>query len=275
MRRAALLLGFGVLFRVTLWPTEILSPLALMMLLAHPLRRKSLVVLARTIVVLLAGILLVTELSGKLAAADWLEDGSHRAATEFGVVTLRYYVFDGDYSLLPWLVFPLLGMCYARGDWRSLRRAKTVFCISLPLAIGSHAYRVWSDARWYEGELSDLWAVTWEPVTSVAFVLVGASSALAVVSGLMWLTRSVPSAIRPLRVIECLGRASLTHYVLHIAVVFAPLRLAFPDEDWSVGVGALAFVAYLTVAGPVSVWWFARFRRGPLEGLWARAAGRA
>jgi uncharacterized membrane protein YeiB len=62
-------------------------------------------------------------------------------------------------------------------------------------------------------------------------------------------------------------------FVLHVCVVFVPLRWAFPDEDWPVQVGVLAFVGDVVVALQLGTMWFRRFSRGPLEGAWAMASG--
>ena len=112
---------------------------------------------------------------------------------------------------------------------------------------------------------------TWVP-TTLPFLLRIASSGTATIAGLLWwdATRGLPRFTLPL---AALGRASLTHYMLHIVAVFAPLRLLYPDEDWPVRVGLCVFFGYLTLAFPLTMLWFRRFSRGPLESLWAWLSG--
>ena len=59
--------------------------------------------------------------------------------------------------------------------------------------------------------------------------------------------------------------------MLHIVLVFVPLRLWYPDEDWSIATGAMAAGIYAAIMVPCTVLWFGRWRRGPLEGLLAWA----
>jgi hypothetical protein len=71
-----------------------------------------------------------------------------------------------------------------------------------------------------------------------------------------------------------LGRASLSHYVLHIAVAYSALRLWYPDEDWAPRPGLWALAAYLVVAVPLAAFWFRRHTHGPFEALLARSSRR-
>ena len=50
----------------------------------------------------------------------------------------------------------------------------------------------------------------------------------------------------------------------------AGLRLLYPNEDWPARIGLFAFFGYCTLALPLTVLWFRRFPRGPLESLWNR-----
>jgi uncharacterized membrane protein YeiB len=70
-----------------------------------------------------------------------------------------------------------------------------------------------------------------------------------------------------------LGRASLTHYLAHVCLFYLPLRATLGDEEWSAAVGVSAWIGYLVVAVPMTVLWFRRFKRGPVEALWASASG--
>src|SRR6185503_18337834 len=70
------------------------------------------------------------------------------------------------------------------------------------------------------------------------------------------------------------GRASLSHYVLHIAIAYSVLRLFYPDEDWAPRTGLWAMLAYLAIGVPLTVLWFRNHTHGPFEMLWARASRR-
>lgn len=271
-RRAFALLVAGVGFHILAWPTEMLVPLALMMVLAAVLRRMG----ERAMVVAIAGLLVlapvVPALLGNYVEADWAEDGSHLADSEIGWVTLRALLVDGNYPLLPWLAFPLVGMLMA-SRWSGSRSNKRWFGTALAVFVVSQIAVLW--VNWSADTVGDLAAYlgsTWVP-TSAPFVVVAGSSAVAIVGGLAWWLKSrrpawVGSAL------AVLGRASLTHYILHICLVFVPLRATLGHEDWSVRVGVAAFAAYIVLAVPLTKLWFRKFQRGPAESLWAFASGR-
>lgn len=259
MRRALTLAVFGAIFHHFVWPTEVLVPLALMMVLCFGLghgKKGQRVIGAAFVLVLIA-----TPLSqlrfGHFIATDWQDDGSHLMDHAFGAVTLRGLVLDGNYPLLPWLALPLLGMSAVSGAGLTRTRARRCFWGALSVTLIT---QLWGE---------QLGPATWIP-TTLPFLLRIGSSAAALIAGLLWWesARGLPKITQPLGL---LGRASLTHYVLHIVAVFAPLRLLYPDEDWPARTGLLAYFGYLSLALPLTLLWFRRFPRVPLESLWARA----
>lgn len=259
IRRALMLAVFGVVLHYFVWPTEVLVPLALMMMLGVGLGRGKKG--PRVIGVVFVLVLIATPLSqlrfGHFIATDWQDDGSHLADHAFGAVTLRALLLDGNYPLLPWLALPLLGMSAVLGAGLTPTRVRRCFWGALSVALIT---QLWEKS---------LGPATWIP-TTLPFLLRIGSSAAALIAGLLWWESAggLPKITQPLAL---LGRASLTHYVLHIVAVFAPLRLLYPDEDWPMRTGLLAYFGYLLLALPLTLLWFRRFPRGPLESLWARA----
>lgn len=274
LRRALALALAGAAFHALVWPTEILLPLALMMVLALTVRRAGPRAILALAVLLMATAPLVPALLGERIAADWGPDGTPLADSAPGWATARYLLLDGSYPVVPWLAFPLVGMLMLAGGLPPVARARRWFWIALAIAIPVQIWVRWAGA--HEAALGDLAPFllgTWVP-TSVPFVLVAGGAAVAVVSGLAWLhgANKMPTLVLPLAMF---GRASLTHYILHICVVIVPLRMIWPEEDWPVRVGTLAFALYVAVALPLTVLWFRGRSHGPLEGAWARASGRA
>jgi uncharacterized membrane protein YeiB len=272
-RRALSLALAGLLFAVYLWPTSILIPLALMMVLSLMLRRCGRRVPLFLAVALIAATPLFQAEFGHYANIDWNEDGSHVGLSDVGWATLRYFFVDGDYPVFPWLAYPLFGMAMTTMEWTS-RRARSWFWRLAAIGLILQCYVGWLQSYTDElGGLAIYLTGTWVPA-SAPFMLVSGTWATAVIVGLTWWHESggLPKALAP---VTLLGRASLTHYLLHICLVFAPLRIFFPDEDWSAGVGAAAFLGYLSVALPLTLLWFRRFQRGPFEGLWAVVSGKA
>ncbi len=274
LRRALALALAGAAFHAFVWPTEILLPLALMMVLALTVRRAGPRAIAALAILLVAAAPLVPAALGGRVNADWGPDGTPLADSAPGWATARYFLLDGSYPVVPWMAFPLVGMLMLGGGLPQLPRARRWFRIALAIAIPAQFWVRWAGAHQDAlGDFAPFLLGTWVP-TSVPFVLVAGGTAVAVVAGLAWLygARRLPSAVLPLAMF---GRASLTHYIMHVCLVIVPLRLIWPEEDWPVRVGALAFALYVALALPLTTLWFRHRSHGPLEGAWARASGRA
>jgi uncharacterized membrane protein YeiB len=273
LRRALALVALGWVFGATLWPTEILMPLGLMTLLCAPLlswpawRLWSLVA-ALTVAAPLLGATLAD-----YAVADWTWEGRHLAESGWGWVDVRYFTFDGNYPLVPWLALPVLGVLLGRVGAKAAAVPRRLFFILLPAAIALQLYAGWAEKHSEQlGSLAAHLISAWTP-TTIPFLLLATVSSAAVVCGLLWWQAARPGSGRRRSIVADLGRTSLTHYLLHIVAVYVPLRRVFPEEDWSVGVGVAAFGGYVAVATPLTIWWLRHHRRGPLEALLARLSG--
>ncbi len=272
LRRSLALAVAGVLFWRWLWPNDVLAPFALALLCSAAVLRGGRLAIAGTIAVLLAAVPLATAAFGTWVENDLLEDGTHLANHTFGWCTLRWYLFDGAYPLLPWLALPLLGAAVALGGPNDAARALRWMWLGLAaqaMAVGVDALTVLGGDEFEL--LAPYTAVTWQP-TSVPFVLSNGGLALLVIGVLRWRAarRGLPNWTAPF---AALGRLSLTHYVGHVALVYTPLRLAWPDEDWPLAVGVAAAVGYAVVAVASSAMWVRRGRRGLLEALLRFASG--
>jgi non-ribosomal peptide synthetase-like protein len=270
-RRALTLAVAGVVLHVYVWPTEILVPLALMMLIATLLVPNKTRARLLTAALCIALIPIVPMYLGHYIETDWNVDGGHLADSKFGWVTLRYLLFDGNYPLVPWLAFPLLGMVMMAKHRDGTRPMRVWFAPSLAIAVLLQLYAIWVRANMDALEaLTPYLASTWLP-TTVPFLLTAGSGALVVVSGASWLwgaPRPTESSA-PFRWLGLLGRTSLTHYFLHLCLVYVPLTALLGNDDWSVAIGLLAFASYLAIAIPLTVLWFRRNRRGPVEAIWS------
>ncbi len=270
--RALALGAFGALFHVLFWATEILVPIALMMALSVVVLGRGARVAATWALLFVAATPVVTRLLGGYAVTDWMANGLHAADLAFGWVTLRYLLFDGNYPIVAWMAFPLAGMVF----WQTAtsRARQRVWCLGAAgTAVVTHT--IGAQAAPGVGGMAGTvryLAEGWTP-SSALFLVTAGSSALSIVAALLWQrgTAPMPSALRP---IVLFGRASLSHYVLHIVVGYAGLRLWFPQEDWPVIVGFWAMAAYLAAGIPLTVVWFRHHTQGPVEMLWARTSRR-
>jgi uncharacterized protein DUF418/SET domain-containing protein len=205
------------------------------------------------------------------ARTDWLDNGLHVADGMVGWVTLRYLLVDGNYPVISWMAFPLMGILF----WQTARRRSRILAwLAGSLGVAALAYATAARTAPAGGtdELRRWLALGWTP-SSAIFLLTAGGGALAVVSALLWRwgTAAMPRGLQPL---VLFGRASLSHYVFHIVVAYSLLRLRYPDEDWAPRAGLWAFAAYLTVGVPFTVLWFRRYSQGPFETLWARVSRR-
>ena len=89
IRRSVALAIFGAVFHLTVWPTDILVPFAVMMpmaLLAFSFGRRAVVASA---VVILATTPILTALFGSYVGSDWTASGSHAADSALGWASMR------------------------------------------------------------------------------------------------------------------------------------------------------------------------------------------
>jgi uncharacterized membrane protein len=269
----ALALGvFGALFHVVFWTSEILVPFAMMMALSVLILGRGPRLAALVGVFFIAATPIVTRLLGDYAVTDWMANGLHLADYTVGWVTVRYLLFDGNYPLFSWMAFPLMGMVF----WQtatSHTRMRHWLLGALGGAVVAYvvaAYAAPNVAGVDEGER--YLAHGWTP-SSAIFLLTTGTGALVIVSALLWRQGTAPMS-RSMQPLVLFGRASLSHYVLHIAVPYSALRLWYPKENWPVTVGFCAMVAYLAIGVPLTVVWFRHHTHGPLETLWARTSRR-
>jgi uncharacterized membrane protein YeiB len=185
---------------------------------------------------------------------------------------MRAVLFDGNYPFVSWMAFPLIGIFF----WQTSRTPAALqrWCIgALCVAVASQAIVTLKGPRVAALEYSQRYvAMGWTP-TSATFLLTGGISSLAIIAALLLAQGTAPMS-RLLQPIILFGRASLTHYVLHVAVAYSVLRLVYPDEVWSLRVGALAMAIYLAISVPLTLVWFRRHTHGPFEAAWARVSRR-
>jgi len=178
--------------------------------------------------------------------------------------------------LVPWLAYPLVGLLLAK-QLRTPGAVRRWFLWSVLAYIVGQAYVLLArEAVDDSGLAAAVWtsvcAATAEPM-SLWFAATSGSCAVAIISGLGWLM-SKRTSPRWMEMLERFGQASLTHYLLHICVLYQAMKWVIGNDEWSAATGVMAFAGYVLVAVPLTAVWFTRFARGPVEALWARAAGR-
>ncbi|MGK0435578.1 MAG: hypothetical protein ACJA0V_004744, partial [Planctomycetota bacterium] len=139
IRRAVALSILGLAFWHWVWPNDILVPIAVMMpLLAivHGMGRRAVVVAT---LLLLACVPPATALWGDYAWTDVRGDGTHEANHHVGWFTVRYFLINGAYPLLPWMALPLVGALLApmRTNAAALTRVMLVAvgCATIALVV--------------------------------------------------------------------------------------------------------------------------------------------
>lgn len=271
VRRALSLLVIGLVFWRWVWSNDILMPIAMMWLLLGALRRGGRRSAMVVFVVTLACVPAAGSWWGDYAWSDVRADGTHEANHGFGWVTLRYFLFDGAYPLLPWVCFPIFGTWLATARQNGSLLLRYIAASAAVLVIGVWVACVWGDAE--VGGVAAHFAITWQP-TSLPFVAVWGGAAVLIIAALMrWLhVARLPRLLLPLALI---GRASLSHYLLHIVVLYGALRIWWPAEDWPAIVGVAAALGYCAFAWCTTPWLLRRYRHGPVEALLRTFAGRA
>ncbi len=264
-RRAAALAALGVGLHLALWPTEILSPLALFMVLALPCLRSPRWTLWALLLGSLAAVPALQLAWGHHVATDYATSGLYLDPWGVPGPLVRRLVFDGSYPVAPFLAYVCVGALLARGDPTAPGRPLRVALSGGLLLLAMRAAGPWLDDS---GPWAAHLARTWVPVT-IPFFLEGLGAALLVLG--VSLAVGARGGAAPVRAV---GRLSLTHYVLHLALVFPLLERRSPDWGWPVPLGVALFVAYAVVAALATPFWLRRFGQGPLEKLLRGLAGR-
>jgi len=241
--RVASLCAVGLPFWIWIWDNDILVPIACMSVAVACGRGRASLTWA-LIGAMVAAVPVTTELWGDYAWTEVHGDGTHEANHSLGWHTLRYFALHGAYPLLPWTALPLLGLRFAaaRFDRASLRRWLALGALA---AVAGLALDRFGDAA--ATGLPVHLDVTWQP-TSVPFLMLWGGASTAALASLYLLDFRH-------RLFAAVGRWSLQHYLLHIALVYWPMTRWWPREDWSWATGAVAALGYAAFA------W-----------IWARAA---
>ncbi len=278
LRRALLLFVLGYALAATCWSTEVLRPLACMTLVAGMAARLRPRYSIAAILALLVATPVLTQLFAGFFVSDWTDDGVHTGSLHFDASGLRYLFFDGNYPLIPWLAFPLLGVVLASVGFAGARAARRTFFGFFGVAILMQIYAALSDDRADSfGALAPHLLLNWGEngsPTSIPLMISAGSTAGAILTALVWWQFEGPRPKSPSGFFRAFGRATLTHYLLHLAIAYALLYGHFGEHEWPMAAGLLAFVLYIALMTPLTQRWFKTRQQGPLEALLARAAGR-
>ncbi|WP_435864805.1 DUF418 domain-containing protein [Streptomyces umbrinus] len=222
---------------------------------------------------------------------DWSDtvigrDPLARISDTDGLVEL---LFSGEYPVLTWMPFMIVGMVVARLDLGRARvRARLALAGSglavlgyggswLALRLVPHAHATvaaatdgdsgasawWSDTVGYITDGTPAaWLLVAAPHSQTTFSILGnTGAALLVVAACVAVTARMPRVTRLAAPVAAVGMISLTAYVLHILAIYV---VGMEDET---GPALVALLAFIATAMLVAAVWTRRFRRGPLEYL--------
>jgi uncharacterized protein len=275
IKRSLVLVALGLLLHLLIWPTEVLTALGIALpIVAFILSQGRRAVWTSLVLILFAVPLLSHQLHA-WALKDWSDAGEPRLTL---ASSGRLLFFDGDYPLIPWIAFVLVGMLIVQIKTRYAVWAVASLATSLAALLLVHVIHA---------EPGSTFCIDWTP-TTLPFLLVCGGVALATVFGLSWVRQRPYRSTEPVdgrvafrsfrrlngwRPLTSIGAMSLTHYIGHIVLVVVPLRYFFPEEEWPTRIGLICFASYLVVAMVFSMAWLARHRRGPLESTLAWITG--
>lgn len=267
-RRYGLLAIVGVVMHRLVWSTEVLVALALIIPITSVIARRGTASLLVTIFVMVIAIPFISFQLSSWFETDWLNSGSHAGDGFNDISTLRMLTINGSYPVIPWLALSCTGAYLYSFDLNDkLTRFRTLCCAALAVVVGCSSVMC-AESVALPVNLARLLQCTWTP-TSLPFLLINGGIAVIMLVSLWRLTMER----WPARVLAQCGKASLTHYVLHILVIAFLLRRYYPDESWGANVGILAYLIYIVTGLSLNSIWFKRYNEGPLEMLWRWASG--
>ncbi|WP_189838826.1 DUF418 domain-containing protein [Streptomyces umbrinus] len=222
---------------------------------------------------------------------DWSDtvigrDPLARISDTDGLVEL---LFSGEYPVLTWMPFMIVGMVVARldlgrakvrarlalaggglavlgygGSWLALRLVPNAHATVAAATDGdSGASAWWSDTVGYVTDGTPAaWLLVAAPHSQTTFSILGnTGAALLVVAACVAVTARMPRVTRLATPVAAVGMISLTAYVLHILAIYV---VGMEDET---GPALVALLAFIATAMLLATAWTRRFRRGPLEYL--------
>ncbi|MGA5448279.1 DUF418 domain-containing protein [Streptomyces umbrinus] len=222
---------------------------------------------------------------------DWSDtvigrDPLARISDTDGLVEL---LFSGEYPVLTWMPFMIVGMVVARldlgrakvrarlalaggglavlgygGSWLALRLVPNAHATVAAATDGdSGASAWWSDTVGYITDGTPAaWLLVAAPHSQTTFSILGnTGAALLVVAACVAVTARMPRVTRLATPVAAVGMISLTAYVLHILAIYV---VGMEDET---GPALVALLAFIAAAMLLATAWTRRFRRGPLEYL--------
>jgi len=207
----------------------------------------------------------------------WIEEWMINDAFEFTLSKpleiISNVLFNGFYSLFPWVVFVLLGMWLGRLDLsQSILRRK--LAIISALSIWTAEWSAWfftsifqSNSAGIENEMFvDLFKIAPFPPTLFFLVSSSGSALLTIIMSIILTEKWVrPKWTWP---ILTAGRMTLTFYVAHLLIAYLFLMLSGRMEtENTLEFASISAVVFCGVALSFSACWLRYFAHGPLEFL--------
>ncbi|WP_068618559.1 DUF418 domain-containing protein [Paenibacillus tuaregi] len=256
----SLLLWFG-------WTADILHYYAVFLFMASFLIRAQNWLLA-----MLTGVLVV---GGQLLqfmmdyTRGW--DGVFHAYTEFWTLPgfLRNLGFNGFHPVVPWFAFFLMGMLLGRSRLSNMKIRRTWMLGSLAALCAAETLSIFAMkiGEGYIGREAVVYLFQTKPMPpNFCYMISSISSAIVFILFCMAVTEFSP-ARRLVGALTRTGQMALTHYVMHIIIGLGILELLGILENGSLSFAVIYSVGYFIVVVFLSVFWGARFTRGPLEAV--------
>ncbi|WP_338244221.1 DUF418 domain-containing protein [Aurantiacibacter hainanensis] len=286
-RRLAVLLCFGLINLLLIWPWDILNLYAITGFILFALRGLS----ARAMLIWGLGLALlgkpiiqhVTDWLGIVEPADKLAFGEAAIAVRQDAyingsyfdwvevtASLVYYDWIANGLIVAWILYALgrflVGAYVARRGWiqRSgelLPQMRRICIIALPLGLAMETLRVMLE----DGEVAPPWVADTLHVVGVPILDLG------YVTGMILLYHSARFG-KIAAMFAPVGRMALTNYLVQGVFIGAILYgfhggLALSGQIEPKAVLALCFGFFALQIG-ISHWWLGRYRFGPMEWLW-------
>ena len=274
LKRALFLFVVGWAF-FPIWPADILHYYGVYLAIGSTLlfaRSKRLITLAVVSVAISLAFILTFD-----PLANWnLEDYSYRGLTT-PVGFARNLFLDGFHPVFPWIALYLFGLWLGRTDLRDpiWRRTLAIRSLVVLLITELTSFVVLGPkGSSLDGidEQSWRWLFSAEPIPPMPlFILAGASTAVLVICGSIWLGDNLPEKVsEPL---VSTGQLALTIYLAHVLLGMAVLDWWGRLEEQTLSWAVLSGLSFSAAAVLFSWVWRRRFARGPLEELMRRVAG--
>lgn len=193
---------------------------------------------------------------------------------------LRNTFYNGWNSMFPWLSYFLVGMWLGRLNWQDTMTKRNIFTVGLIVFILIEGIRIMARQQFFNAFWSDYVMAEYFP-PYLPFILITIAFAFMVIT-ICVIIGELFSTSKIILALQKTGQMTLSHYVIHLTLGMLLMATLtgkhytglLEDELPTLPIFILIFsILFYALSVLFSIWWFKKFKNGPLETLMRKISG--